>query len=208
MTKRVKADTTVDVAKRIRDGFGLAGEHYYTLLRKEKTGVSVVSTDTPKTFVALMRMVLRKIEPQLTEGTRPLYDEMTRLVEEIEKERPRHGKWHPPMPRESKASIRADTATYTAKREEVMRLLDEADLLHRTEPATAAREAQAAYRQAQSARASQPRKLNEDQQRRIAKCYWDAKQDGSFYGTVKRLAAEYDVSQTTIQSTAKKYKPN
>ncbi|QOL49754.1 hypothetical protein [Massilia litorea] len=59
----------------------------------------------------------------------------------------------------------------------------------------------------QSERASKPRKLEESDCRRIAKRYWDSKADGTSYGIVKALAAEYDVSPTTIHATAKKYNP-
>jgi len=211
MTKRAKQEGVVDISKQIRDGLGLKNDFAYSLLTRKKTGLLVDYFDTPKMFVLNMNSVLLKIKPQLTEETRPLYDEMKRLVEEIEKERPRNRAWHAPMSlRPSKAAARAETARYTAKRKQVMALLDEADSLHRTAPALAAQEAQAAFGKAQSTRASKNRKpdLDEDKRRRIAKRYWYAKENDESYGIVKALAAEYGVSPTTIQTIVKKYKPN
>ena len=60
----------------------------------------------------------------------------------------------------------------------------------------------------QRERASKPRKLDEDQSRRIAKAYWEMNDGRAIYGSVKALATRFDVSETTIRSVAKKYKPN
>ena len=62
--------------------------------------------------------------------------------------------------------------------------------------------------QAQSARASKLRATSEDVARRIAKAYSDSKRDGTSYGMVKRLAREYNVTQTTIHNYIRKYAPD
>lgn len=211
MTKRAKQADAVDISKRIRDGFGLKNDFSHSFLAGRKTTFAAALFDTPKTFVMHMDMVLRKIEPQLSEEARPLYDEMKKLVEEIEKERPRNRVWRFPLAlNPSKAAARAETARYIAKRERIMVLLEEAETLHRTAPALAAQKAQASLGKAQSVRASQNRKpdLDDDKRRSIAKRYWYAKENDESYGVVKALAAEYGVSATTIQTIVKKFKPN
>lgn len=60
----------------------------------------------------------------------------------------------------------------------------------------------------QSERASKPRKLTEEQHARIASVYWEAKTGGTGYGIGKRLAADFGVSPTTIQTIARKHRPN
>lgn len=66
----------------------------------------------------------------------------------------------------------------------------------------------AAQSQAQSARASKPRKLSEEQTLRIAKVYWEAKREGGRRGIVKELAREFGVSVTRVQAIAKKLAPD
>jgi transposase len=134
---------------------------------------------------------------------------MTTLVQELKKATPSIRIWHPPLTqRATKGAIRAEIARFTAKRDQIVVLLKETCLLHHMEPALAAQEAQTAYKHAQSTRASQPRKLDEHQRKRIANRYWEAKQNGTAYGIVKALAREYEVSSNTIQTAVNKYKPN
>lgn len=85
-----------------------------------------------------------------------------------------------------------------------MLLFEQIKQLHRVEATLAAQEA---FKQAQSARASKPRKLEESECKRIAKVYWENKANGTIYGIAKDLAREFKVSRTTIHATAKKYKP-
>lgn len=60
----------------------------------------------------------------------------------------------------------------------------------------------------QRERASKPRKLDEEKSLRIAKAYWEMNDGRATYGSVKALAARFEVSETTIRSVAKKHKPN
>jgi hypothetical protein len=61
---------------------------------------------------------------------------------------------------------------------------------------------------AQSERASKPRKFDSVQEwDRIAKLYWDAKENGTGYGFTKFLAGEYEVSEQAIRNIANQRKP-
>jgi hypothetical protein len=61
----------------------------------------------------------------------------------------------------------------------------------------------------QSERAAKPRKFDSvEQWERIAKLYWDAKENGTGYGFTKFLAGEYKVSEQAIRNIANKRKPN
>lgn len=197
MTKRANREDPVEMDNMIRVVHGLTNESTYAFLVRKAD-----SSKTPREFVTHMRRVLEWLWPRLTDRTRTLHHGMKTLVDEIDKERPRSRVWHPPMTvRVSSAAIRADSARYTAKRERIMILFEEADASHRMEPVLAAQEA---FQKAQSARASKPRKLPEEaQQKRIAKRYWESKQNGTAYGVVKALAVEYGVSPTTIQNVVK-----
>lgn len=82
-------------------------------------------------------------------------------------------------------------------------LLQKAMMIQQTAPIIAA---QRKYKNEQSKRASKPRKLTVDENKRIAKQYLESKRDGEGYGAVKALAAKYDVSETTIHNIVKKHK--
>jgi hypothetical protein len=61
---------------------------------------------------------------------------------------------------------------------------------------------------AQSERASKPRKFDSVQQyERIAKRYWDAKQQGTGYGFTKALADEFGVTAQAIRNIVNPRKP-
>ena len=68
-------------------------------------------------------------------------------------------------------------------------------------------EAQKKYKNEQSKRASKPRKLTEDENKRIARQYGEHKSSGTGYGAAKALAATYNVSETTIHNIVRKHKP-
>ncbi|WP_323142798.1 hypothetical protein [Massilia phyllosphaerae] len=185
----------------IRDQLKPLNESTYSLLVRKAN-----SAHTPRYFVTCMQRALSWLRPQLTTRTDPIYREIETLLAEIDRERPRSRVWHPPMAvRVSKTAEMAETARYVSKRDRVMALFEEANALHRIEPFVAAQEA---FNEAQRVRASKPRKLDEETCKRIAKLYWDRKQDGTSYGLVKELAGELGVTATTIQNTVKKYKPN
>lgn len=169
-----------------------------------------LSAETPKKFVVHMRAVLVVSHIQASERTRPLYNQMMELLDEIVKKAPGDHVVRPPMSvRASKAAFKAKTERYMAeyleKRKQVLALFDDAKFLQRSEPILAAQEA---FSRAQSMRASIPRKLSEDQCKRIAKIYLEETKSGrAGRGTVESLAREFEVSTQTIRNTAKKYKP-
>ena len=139
-------------------------------------------------FASNMHQALYWMLPQVTSRTRPLFDEMMALLDALD---------------ESYADMTDDELFY--KREQILHLFEQANSLIRYEPTLAAQEA---FNQAQSARASKLRATNEDVARRIAKAYSDSKRDGTSYGMVKRLAREYNVTQTTIHNYIRKYSPD
>lgn len=51
-------------------------------------------------------------------------------------------------------------------------------------------------------------KLKEPVRERIAKAYWERVGNGEKYGAAKFLAGRHEVSEATIRTIAKKYKPN
>ena len=64
------------------------------------------------------------------------------------------------------------------------------------------------HSEAQSERASKPRKFDSVQQYdRIAKRYWEAKQQGTGYGFTKALAAEFGVTEQAIRNIVNPRKP-
>lgn len=178
---------------------------YYKIPSGEATDAYLIrkgiSADTPTGFVSRMKMALAWLWPQLTPRTRPLYDEIFTIVDEYELKTSRVLTWveGQPLPRRQEPS-----AVDTAKCEKALFLFEQAKELHRID---ATLNAQAAFKQAQSARASKPRKLSEAQTQRIAKVYWDAKQEGGRRGVVKELAREFSVSVTRVQAIAKKFNP-
>lgn len=196
MTKQYDPEDPAEMDAWIRDYYKIKDEATDAYL--VRTGVSA---DTPQGFVKRMNMALAWLWPQLTPRTRPLYDEIRTIVEEY------HQKTSPIRPyEEGKPLSRAQEPTEVdaAKCEKAMFLFEQAKQLHRVEATLAA---QAAFKQAQSERASKPRKLEENECKRIAKVYWESKANGTGYGIAKMLAAEFKVSTTTIHTTAKKYKP-
>lgn len=62
------------------------------------------------------------------------------------------------------------------------------------------------YGKAQSKAASAPRKLTIDQQKSIAKTYWQRVDMGEKYGALKELSGRFGVSTETVRITVKKYK--
>lgn len=185
----------------IRDFYKIKGETTNAFLFRNQ-----VTADTLQGFVKRTKLALAWLWPHLTPQIRLLYDEITTIVDEIESE------ISSMLP--SFDGTRADRQKIyrehpsdeeRAKFDKVRLLFEQAKLLCRLESAQAE---QNVFRQAQSARASKPRKLSEASCARIAKRYWESKRNGESYGIVKQLAAEYNVTPTTIHATVKKYKPH
>jgi hypothetical protein len=178
---------------------------YFKITDGETTDAYLIRTgvtaDTPSGFVKRMNMALAWLWPQLTPRTRPLYDEIRGIVEDYHNKTTNFRTFIEGQP----LSLSAEpTESDASKCEKAMFLFEQAKELHRVEATLAAQEA---FKQSQSARASKPRKLNEDECKRIARVYWESKREGTGYGVAKMLAAEYGVSATTIHTTANKYKP-
>jgi len=176
---------------------------YYNIPDDEATDAYLVrkgiSADTPDGFVSRMKMALAWLWPQLTPRTRPLYDEIFAIVDEYELKTSSVRTWieGQPLPRRQEPN-----EVDAAKCEKALFLFEQAKELHRVD---ATLTAQAAFKQAQSERASKPRKLDEATCKRIAKRYAEAKANGTGYGIVKELASEYEVSARTIHDTVKRY---
>lgn len=170
------------IDKEFRDAHGLTTETTYAFLARR------ARTDDSTDFVSNMYQALYWLLPQLTERTRPLYDEMITLLDALD---------------DTLDEMSEDELLYN--KEQVMHLFEQANSLIRYEPTLAAQEA---FNQAQSARASKLRATDEKVARRIAKAYSDSKRNGTSYGMVKRLAREYNVSQTTIHNYIRKYAPD
>lgn len=166
----------------IRDTHGLTTETTYAFLARR------ARTEDGMYFISNMHQALYWMLPQVTRRTRPLFDEMMTLLDALD---------------DALANMTDDELSY--KREQLLHLFEQAHSMIRYEPTLAAQEA---FNQAQSARASKPRATDEDVARRIAKAYSDSKRDGTSYGMVKRLAREYNVSQTTIHNYIRKYAPD
>lgn len=205
MSREPNSGDPVDVDEQIRSAFKITTESTYAYLVRRATAAG-----RPLEFVSRMRMATTWLRPRLTTRTRPLYDEIATLLDEIRTYAhvSSNRVWHPPLTvRVSKTAEKAVEAhRYTAKRQRVMLLFEQADSMQRLEPLLVAQDA---FKQAQSARASKPRKaeLDEETRKRIAKRYWTSKQEGTAYGLVKELARQYDVTTTTIQNIVKKYQP-
>jgi Mg2+ and Co2+ transporter CorA len=179
-TSNQELATAID--KEFRDAHGLTTETTYAFLARR------ARTDDSTDFVSNMYQALYWLLPQLTERTRPLYDEMITLLDALD---------------DTLHEMSEDKLLYN--KEQVMHLFEQANSLIRYEPTLAAQEA---FNQAQSARASKPRKLSEEQTLRIAKVYWEAKREGGRRGVVKELAREFGVSVTRVQAIAKKLNPD
>lgn len=182
MSTTSNREVAAAIDKDIRDTYGLTTETTYAfLIRRARTGES---TD----FVSNMYYALYWMLHQVTERTRPMYDEMMVLLDALD---------------DALADMTEDELLY--KKEQVMHLFEQTHSMIRYEPTLAAQEA---FNQAQSARASKPRKLSEEQTLRIARVYWDAKREGGRRGIVKELAREFGVSVTRVQAIAKKLAPD
>lgn len=194
-------DDADDVDQRIRSIFRITTGSTYAALVKRAT-----EADTPLDFARLMEQACAWLWPRLTTRTRPLYAEIGTLLEGIRAyvRVSSNRVWHPPLTiRVSKTAQKAERAIrYTAKRERVMQLFEQADAAHRLEPLLVAQDA---FNQAQSARASKPRKFDEDKAKRAARAYHEIKEGRAAYGGVKELAREYGVSEATIRAAAKRY---
>jgi len=197
MSKQYDPEDPVEMEKWTRE--------YYKIGKNESTDAYLVRTgvtaDTPTGWVKRMNMALAWLWPQLTPRTQPLYDEIRTIVEEYHQKTSLIRPW---VEGQKFVTKEEPNELDAAKCEKAMFLFDQAKQLHRVEVTLAAQEA---FKQAQSARASKPRKLSEAACERIAKRYWESKANGTGYGIAKALAAEYDVSATTIHATARKYKP-
>lgn len=62
--------------------------------------------------------------------------------------------------------------------------------------------------QAQSERASKPRKDGTQNWERIARRYLELKESGGGYGLIGHLADEYGITSQTVRNLARKYKAN
>ncbi|WP_305822583.1 hypothetical protein [Massilia brevitalea] len=209
MTTEISRDDPSEIDKWTRD---------YYRIQDESTDAFLIRNgfldDTPAGLVKRLYMGLAWIEPQVTAHTRPLIDEIKsilaryeqgRLVETAEHWQP--GKTlHLPL-HESPACVvlpppLTEVDTLQLKKGET--LFEQARTLHRLQPTL---DAQQQFKEAQSKKASIPRKLSEAACVNIAKHYWDSKRDGTAYGVVKMLANRYEVSTTTINAVVRKYKP-
>ncbi|MRW85668.1 hypothetical protein GJ698_16430 [Pseudoduganella sp. FT26W] len=198
MSKLATQEHFIEVDRSVRTRLALANESTYSYLVR-----ITAMFKNPKEFGMHMRTVKEWLEPQLTDRTRPLYDEMTTLLTRIEKERPRNRSWHPPLTvRVPKSVTRDAAARYTAQRERIMVLFEQANISHQMEPFVAAQEK---YKKAQSKRASEQSTLSERQQSNIVKLYTDRASTGSVYGYVKELANEFKVSPTAIHAVLRKH---
>lgn len=196
MRNKDDPEDPVEVDKWIRE---------YYKIKDEATDAYLVRNgmlaDTPQGLVKRMNMALAWLQPQLTQRTRPIYDEIRTIVEQL------HQKITPIRPyQEGKPfSLAMDlTELDIAKSEKVILLFEQIKQLHRVETTLAAQEA---FKRSQSARASKPRKLEEVDCERIVKAYLHNKEHGGVYGVVKELAREFNVSPSTIHATVRRYKP-
>ncbi len=180
MSTTSNLELAASIDKEIRDTHGLTTETTYGFLIRR------ARTDDSTDFVFNMYQAVYWMLPKVTERTQPLLDEMMSLLDALD---------------ESYAGLTENELLH--RREQVMLVFEQANSLIRYEPTLAAQEA---FNQAQSARASKPRKLDEVSSRRIAKRYWESKANGTGYGIVKELAADFEVSVKTIHDTVKKYK--
>lgn len=197
MSRQHDPEDPVEMDRWIRAHFNIKDESTDAYLVRNG-----ISADTPQGFVKRMRMALAWLQPQLTARTHPIYDEIKTIVDDFDRKTSPIRTYVPGKPLDR---AQAPTEADTAKCDKAMFLFEQAKSLHRVESTLASQEA---FKQAQSARASKPRKLSDEQCKRIAKTYWDSKRNGTSYGLVKELARQYDVTQTTIQNTVKKYKPD
>ena len=197
-------DDAVDVDQRIRTIFRVTSGTTFAALVKMAN-----ESDTPMNFVSCMEQACAWLWPRLTVRTRPFYDEIGTLLLEIRAyvQLSSNRVWHPPLTvrvsRTAEKAVRA--ARYTAKRDRIMALFEQADATHRIEPFLTVQDT---FSKAQSKRASQVRAKDEEQAMLIAKLYWASKEDGTSYGKVKELAGEYGVSGGTVRAYAKRYKPD
>lgn len=179
--------------------------YYYHIDDDERTDAYLVrngfTKETSFGYIKRMNMALAWIEPQLTANTRPIFDEMKLLMSEY------HARFHTTSPLGEFVAPEPETVqleSAKALNEKIEMLFNQAKTIHRLQPTL---DAQEKYKQAQSERASKPRKLTERENERVAKHYWESKENGEGYGVVKALAAKYDVSETTIHNIVKKHKP-
>jgi hypothetical protein len=162
-----------------------------------------ISADTPQGLVKRMRMALAWLQPQLTDRTRTMYDEIKTIIDDLDRKTSPIRPYEPGKPLDlAQEPNEADKAAC----EKAMFLFEQAKSLHRVESTLAAQEA---FRRAQSARASKPRKLDDGMHERIAKAYWALLENGrAVRGGVKALAGRYDLSTEMVRKIAKKYPPN
>lgn len=179
---------------------------YFKIKNDEATDAYLVRTgvtaNSPDGFVKRMNMALAWLWPHLTPRTQPLYEQIREIVEEYRQKFAFFTR--PYEPGKDYGLLTEPTERDAVQCEKAMLLFEQAKELRRVDASLAAQEA---FKQSQSARASKPRKLDEAACKRIAKHYWESKANGTGYGIAKALAAQYDVSPTTIHATAKRYKP-
>jgi len=172
------------IDREFREMYGLTNESTFAFLLRS------ARTDRSESFVSNMYRALSWLLPRMTLRTRPIFDEITLLLDELD---------------EPASDDSMNELAITMKQEEVLRLFGQANSLNELEPLLAAQEA---FKQSQSARAAKPRASEEVIAKRIATAYWTDHNGRAVRGRVKELAAEYEVSEGTVRNYAKRYKPN
>lgn len=211
---------------------------YYKISDDESTDVYLIRTgilaDTPRALATRLYTAVAWIEPWLTEQTRPIIEQVRAVLADFERKQtivgsdgsqirhalaPQQPMTNAFTPAQAIAMPQPGTQPVTLKYppplteadklqlEKAQVLFEQAKALYRLQPSV---EAQQRFKKAQSERASKPRAplLDELTRKRIAKRYWDSKQNGTAYGLVKELARQYEVTTTTIQAIVKKHKPD
>lgn len=197
MSNKSDPEDSIERDKWIRDYYGIKNEATDAYLVRNG-----ISADTPQGLVKRLNMALAWLWPQLTPRTRPIYEEIQAIVQQLHQKTSLIRPYEEGKPLSMAMEL---TELDTAKTERVIFLFEHIKELHRVEANLAAQEA---FKRSQRARASKPRKLEEVECERIAKAYWHNKVHGGVYGIVKDLARQFNVSPSTIQATVKKYKPS
>jgi len=157
--------------------------------------------DSYQGFVARMKLALEWIKPRATVHTRNMVDEIEQIVNDLDQ---RTSLFQEYVRGEPMSHQVAPNEADDLRCEKARALFEQARSLHRLQPTLDAHEN---YKQKQRERGSKSGKLSEEQRKRVAQIFWDAKASGSFRGTVQLLENEFAISATAIRKIAAKYKP-
>jgi len=208
MSQQRDPEDPIEMDKWIRTYYGIENEDTDAFLVRKG-----FLADTPEALAKRLQMAYAWIDPQATPQTRPIIDQIKAILDDFERKTAVDipPTWQPSQPlvmpqRDVPINLPPSlTEVDTLQLEKGQMLFEQAKALHRVHPVA---QAQEKYRQAQSERATKPRKLDEAQCKRIAQLYWASHEAGSVYGVAKKLAGMYDVTPATIRATANKYKPD